>query len=199
MAADPARLVSDRPATGPREAIPRAEIARQLEIARRAEIARDSEIARALVAMGFAPKRLGPLARQRAHLGQAENSVPAGVAATTTDVARAGLRRCAGVADGTSRWSLKRVLPRIPWLSRHNPNPHRRRRRPHPGLPWIRPRARRNSPSHVVPVSGLVAWGAEGRSEPFEGSHVSRVGSPPALPAADHRGRVWRGRAQRAG
>ena len=27
--------------------------------------------------------------------------------------------------------------------------------------------------------------------EPFEGSHENRVGSPPALPAAYHRGRVW--------
>lgn len=139
MAGDPVRLAIGRPVIGLRVAVPHAETARQWEIARRAESARDSGGVRAirLAAKGFAPKRLDQATRQRVPPGRAIHHVRAVTAATINGVARAGLGRCAGVADGTSRWWWKRALPQSPCLRRHKPNLR---------LPSSRPKARRSSP-----------------------------------------------------
>jgi hypothetical protein len=116
MAADPVRRASGRLAIGPRVGVPRAEIARQSgiardlaiarrwEIARRAQTARDSGIARGiqLAAKWFARKRLDRSTRRRVRPGQAARNVRAATAVKINGVARAGLGRCAGVADGTS-------------------------------------------------------------------------------------------------
>ena len=57
------------------------------------------------------------------------------------------------------------------------------------GVWWGRCRSR--SPRRGKRAGRTGRWGAEGRSEPFQGSHVSRVGSRRALLAAHHRGRAW--------
>ena len=50
----------------------------------------------------------------------------------------------------------------------------------------------RTTASRVGSPPALPAADHRGRVwEPSQGSHENRVGSPPALPAADHRGRVW--------
>jgi hypothetical protein len=144
MAADLARLATGRPVIGRRVAVPRAEIVRQWEIAHRAESARDSGVVRAtrLVAMGFAAKRLDRAIRQCVRPGRAVHHFRAAMAATISGVAKAGLDRHAGVADGMSRWWWKRALPRTPCLRRHKRNPL---------LPSSRPKARRNRPAPSAP------------------------------------------------
>jgi hypothetical protein len=144
MAGDPVRLAIGRPAIGLRVAVPRAEIARQWEIARPVESARDSGVARAtrLAAVRCAPKRLSRAIRQRMRSGRAVHHVRAVTAATISGVAKAGLGRCVGVADGMSRWWWKRVLPRTSCLRRHKLSPL---------LPSSRPKARRNRPAPSAP------------------------------------------------
>ena len=141
MAADLARLATGRPAIGPRVAVLRAEIVRQWEIARRAESALDSGGARAirLPAMGSARRGLVPAASGHVHKvsGRAANNVRAATAVTINGVARVGLGRCAGGADGTSQWWLKRALPQAPRLWRHESSTRR---------PSSQPKARRSSP-----------------------------------------------------
>ena len=159
MAAEIARRVTGRPVIGPLAGVPRAGIARQLgigrdsgiarrrEIAHRAETGRDSGIARAipLAATGGALRRLD---RRRARLGQVANSARA-AAATINGAVRVGQGRCAGVADGTSRW----------WLNPASlPAPRLRRQRPKPRLLSSRPRARINSPPGLAVARGQPRW-----------------------------------------
>jgi hypothetical protein len=121
--------VAVRRAASARSSVRRVQIARRAQIARRVQIA---PIIRAAQPATLAIGRLVQAARGRGHKlrGQVANNVRIAAAATTTGVARAGLRRCAGAVDGTSRLWLRRALRRVAWLRRpRGLNPHRRPRR----------------------------------------------------------------------
>ena len=124
MAADPGLRVIGRLAIVVRATVHRAEIGRIARVAR-------------LGARECA--RPGQAARHPVHQvpGQVASNVRTGTVTTTTGVARVGLGRGAGGADGTSQWWLKRALPQAPRLWRHKSSTRR---------PSSQPKARRSSP-----------------------------------------------------